>query len=71
MHCVIFYAKYQATANICYFNYAYSGEAIGRALMGFEFIDDTDKSKFFDAIKETNTSCEAIDANTEKRILKH
>lgn len=66
-----FLRKISGTANICYFNYAYSGEAIGRALMGFEFIDDTDKSKFFDAIKETNTSCEAIDANTEKRILKH
>ncbi len=66
-----FLRKISRTANICYFNYAYSGEAIGRALMGFEFINTTDKNKFFDAIKETNTQCEAIDSETEKRILKH
>ena len=34
-------------ANICYFNYAYSGEAIGRALMGFEFQSPENKEKFF------------------------
>ena len=59
------------TANICYFNYAYSGEIIGRALMGFEFEDDSHKSKFLDAIKNTNTKCDAIDTETAIRILRH
>jgi len=33
-------------ANLCYFNYAYSGERVGRALMGFEFPDETARDDF-------------------------
>lgn len=58
-------------ASICYFNYAYSGEAIGRALMGFEFENDDQKRLFLSVIEETNTSCQLIDQDTQKRILKH
>ncbi|MEM7618098.1 MAG: pyridoxal-phosphate dependent enzyme [Pseudomonadota bacterium] len=58
-------------ASICYFNYAYSGEVIGRALMGFEFEDDAHKQKFLSAIKTTHTKCAPIDPDTEKRILQH
>lgn len=29
------------TANICYFNYVYTGEEVGRALMAFELADDS------------------------------
>ena len=32
-------------ASLCYFNYAYSGERVGRALVGMEF--DSDKSRQF------------------------
>lgn len=56
-------------ANICYFNYAYSGESIGRALMGFEFTS-TEKQKIFqETVKNLNIKCEPIATATAKRIL--
>jgi threonine dehydratase len=58
-------------ASICYFNYAYSGEVIGRALMGFEFENTENRQKFLTAIKGTVTKCTPIDSDTEKRILQH
>lgn len=36
-----FLEQYQGSANICYFNYRYSGEIVGRALLGFEINEDS------------------------------
>ena len=58
-------------ANICYFNYAYSGEVVGRALMGFEFSNTENKHKFLKVIKETIINCSELDPQTAMRILKH
>ena len=58
-------------ANICYFNYAYSGEVIGRALMGFEFSTHENREQFFKLIDETVVNYEPVDRETEKRILKY
>lgn len=58
-------------ASICYFNYAYSGEAIGRALMGFEFSSPENRAKFTDIIQNSVVTGEQIDKQTVKRILKH
>ncbi len=58
-------------ANICYFNYAYSGEAIGRALMGFEFTSSENRQEFLETIKNTVATCKEIDPETARRILKH
>ena len=58
-------------SNVVYFNYAYSGESIGRALMGFEFANEGDKTKFFELIKDTPVDCKAVEAETQKRILAH
>ncbi len=58
-------------ASICYFNYAYSGETIGRALMGFEFSSKENKDKFMTEIQKSVVSCKAIDEETISRILKH
>ncbi|MEZ5903262.1 MAG: pyridoxal-phosphate dependent enzyme [Alphaproteobacteria bacterium] len=58
-------------ANICYFNYAYSGEAIGRALMGFEFDSPENKVKFKELIQNTVVSYRELDEETAARILKH
>ena len=33
-------------ANLCYFNYVYSGERVGRALLGFEFDNQEDHDAF-------------------------
>lgn len=34
------------SANICYFNYQYTGERVGRALIGFEFPVESQRSEF-------------------------
>ncbi len=66
-----FMRKVSSVSNVVYFNYAYSGESIGRALMGFEFANETDKAKFFDLIKDTPVTCKPVDEDTQKRILAH
>jgi threonine dehydratase len=66
-----FLRKISNHASICYFNYAYSEEAIGRALMGFEFESPENKEKFLNIIDDTNTSCKLVDAATQARILQH
>ncbi len=58
-------------ANVCYFNYAYSGEAIGRALMGFEFESQSDQEKFLGLIKDSVVDCRPVDEAAAKRILQH
>ncbi|MAZ76641.1 MAG: pyridoxal-5'-phosphate-dependent protein [Micavibrio sp.] len=58
-------------ANICYFNYAYSGEVIGRALMGFEFSSPENKEKFFKLIDGTVVTYQPVNEQTEKRIVKY
>lgn len=58
-------------ANICYFNYAYSGEVIGRALMGFEFSSPENKEKFFDVIDDSVVNVTPVSDEAQKRILRH
>lgn len=56
-------------ANVCYFNYMYSGETIGRALMGFEFDKKDDQKKFLTLIKDTPVACQKLDDAVAERIL--
>lgn len=58
-------------ANVCYFNYAYSGESIGRALMGFEFESQGDQDKFLSLIRDSVVDCRPVDEDAAKRILQH
>ncbi len=58
-------------ASICYFNYAYSGEVIGRALMGFEFANNDNKAKFLDIIQNSVVRGDQVDDRTVSRILQH
>ena len=58
-------------ANICYFNYAYSGEVIGRALMGFEFSSAENKDKFFNMIDNSVVNVTPVSDEAQKRILRH
>lgn len=60
-----------SVGNVCYFNYAYSGEAIGRALMGFEFESNADKDKFMAMIEESIVDCRPVDDDAAARILQH
>jgi threonine dehydratase len=56
-------------ANLCYFNYAYSGETIGRALMGFEFPNEGDRAKLDSLIEGSPVDCKPLSPEAVKRIL--
>ncbi len=59
-------------ANLCYFNYVYSGERVGRALLGFEFKDSNQHAQFPQALelaKKAYRAYEPISESTLKRIL--
>lgn len=64
-----FMRRISGISNLCYFNYAYSGESIGRALMGFEFESDENRTKFFELIKDTPVDCKAVSEDAAQRIL--
>lgn len=66
-----FMRKISGTANVCYFNYAYSGEAVGRAIMGFEFDSPAQKEAFFGMIDNTVVTCRPVDETAAARILQH
>ena len=65
-----FMASVATISNVCYFNYAYTGESIGRALMGFEFESVDDHKKFFELIGKSVVKCRPVDDATSARILK-
>jgi len=56
-------------SNICYFNYVYTGETIGRAIMGFEFEDEKQKESFMNCANSSSVTCKPIDPDTLERIL--
>ncbi|MCB1556676.1 MAG: pyridoxal-phosphate dependent enzyme [Alphaproteobacteria bacterium] len=61
--------KISDVANICYFNYQYSGESIGRALMGFEFDSPEKRATFLDIIRNSVVTARPVEPETAKRIL--
>ncbi len=59
-------------ANLCYFNYVYSGERVGRALLGFEFETPEQHAQFPQALKSAKSAYRAYEPISEatlKRIL--
>lgn len=59
-------------SNLCYFNYVYSGERVGRALLGFEFEDREQHSKFdqvLDSAKHAFRDCRRVSEDAMKRIV--
>ena len=56
-------------ANICYFNYTYTGETIGRAIMGFEFDDAARHKEFWKLLSSLPVTCRAVDPATQDRML--
>ena len=47
-----FLGQIQDLANICYFNYLYSGERVGRALMGLEFESKANRNAMLQRLRE-------------------
>ncbi|NRA28291.1 MAG: pyridoxal-phosphate dependent enzyme [Opitutales bacterium] len=56
-----FLSTHQGEANICFFKYAYSGETVGRALVGFEFLDETTASVFSQNVPRQAAGYRAIE----------
>lgn len=64
-----FMRKISGIANLCYFNYAYTGENIGRALMGFEFKSEADRARLDEVIAGSPVDCKPVPTDAAKRIL--
>ena len=45
-----FLSSVRGSANICYFNYQFTGERVGRALIGFEFPSVNDRRDFIEGM---------------------
>jgi threonine dehydratase len=61
----------RSRANICYFNYRHSGERIGRALIGFDFSSEAERTSIMQSIPEHGEgyrSCKPVDASTLERL---
>jgi len=59
-------------ADLCYFNYRQSGERIGRALIGLDFIGSAQRDQFLASLPEHGEgyrSCVPLDAGTCARLL--
>ena len=55
--------------NICYFNYATTGEQVGRALMGFEFDTKADRGKFLEYLSTKGPIHQELPEEVLKAIL--
>lgn len=56
-------------ANLCYFNYVFTGEQVGRALLGFEFTSEEDKGAFEKTLRDSRHAYRKIDESVLKRVL--
>ncbi len=66
-----FLERASSVSSICYFNYRYTGEAIGRALMGFEFDTPENRTAFERIIADPASivTCRALEARAAMRML--
>ncbi|MEM6911032.1 MAG: pyridoxal-phosphate dependent enzyme [Verrucomicrobiota bacterium] len=65
-------ATVRGKANIAYFNYRYTGERVGRALLGLDFDSAAHRREFLEALPESGPgvrSCRPLDPATAQRIL--
>jgi threonine dehydratase len=63
-----------ARGNICYFNYTYTGERVGRALLGIEFSDATSRARFLKTLPVRGTGfrhCRLVSGPAEIRLRGH
>jgi threonine dehydratase len=64
-----FLARVSDAANVCYFNYSYTGERVGRALMGFEFESEEARHCFRQRLREHDYAHREVQAAALERIL--
>lgn len=58
-------------ANLCYFNYVYSGERVGRALLGFEFDSEKGSEAFIEHLDKADAyrAYQLVGEDTLKRMV--
>lgn len=56
-------------ASICYFNYSFTGEEVGRALIGFEFESETQRDQFKQWLKRSGPRHQEVPESVLKRML--
>ena len=64
-----FLALLRGTANLCYFNYSFSGELVGRALIGFEFASEDERAAFKKSLADSHHAYREISQDVLKRVL--
>jgi threonine dehydratase len=67
-----FLGAVSAHSNLCYFNYSYSGERVGRALLGFEFESAALRDRFpehLEAARQAYRACELVSTEALERII--
>jgi len=55
--------------SICYFNYMYTGEQVGRALIGFEFREESDRDSFRANLEASRHTYREVEADVLERML--
>ncbi|MDY0029539.1 MAG: threonine ammonia-lyase, biosynthetic [Pseudobdellovibrionaceae bacterium] len=64
-----FMRQISGIANVVYFNYVYTGETIGRALMGFEFEKAEDHARFFEIVAQSPVESKSVSDLAVSRML--
>ena len=64
-----FLAMLRGAANLCYFNYSFSGELVGRALIGFEFESEDERAAFKKILADSHHAYRDISQDVLKRVL--
>ena len=58
-----------AHTNICYFNYVFTGETVGRAMLGLEFDSEDDRAAMIKALDDSHWTYDIIAEDVLNRIL--
>lgn len=56
-------------ASLCYFNYSYTGEQVGRAMVGFEFETEDKRAEFKKILRESHHNYTEISESVLSRML--
>ncbi len=64
-----FLAGLRGEANCCYFNYVYTGERVGRALVAFEFTDEESRGRFRRYLEAQPLAWQELGEDAVRRIL--
>ena len=64
-----FLALLHGVASLCYFNYSYTGEQVGRAMVGFEFDSEDHRSEFKQILQDSHHDYTEISESVLGRML--